>query len=265
MLKRLVGFVRELLFPPKCASCGAFLKKNILEPAAGIFCEDCARAWRRSRLERCGVCGLEYGSCRCMPRFLRRLGVRDCVKLIPYERVRETVGKRCILAMKKRNLDTLFRFFGKELATAFEERLRESGREAERVLVTYLPRSPQGVNRYGFDQSHLLAKRVAQCLGAELSSVFKRRAVLFAQEQKHLDAAERRKNMQSAFALSKKGRRAVETCDTLLLVDDVITTGASLGGCVALLEKDQRAKVICLTVGTTPNVKKQQNRVAFWK
>ena len=256
MLKRLASFFRELLFPPKCASCGAFLKKNILEPVAGVLCEDCARGWRRSRLERCGACGLEYARCCCMPGYLRRLGVRDCVKLIPYERVRETVGKRCILAMKKRNVDTLFHFFGEELAAAFEERFRESGREAKHVLVTYLPRSPQGVNRYGFDQSHLLAKRVAQCLGAELSSVFKRRAVLFAQEQKHLDAAERRKNMKSAFVLSEKGRRAVEACDVLLLVDDVITTGASLGGCVALLERDQRAKVICLTVGTTPNVKK---------
>ena len=256
MLKRLASFFRELLFPPKCASCGAFLKKNILESATGIFCEDCARAWRRSRLERCGACGLEYTRCRCMPGYLRRLGVRDCVKLIPYERVRETVGKRCILAMKKRNVDTLFRFFGKELATALEERLRESGRETERVLVTYLPRSPQGVNRYGFDQSRLLAKRVAQCLGAELSPVFKRKAVLFAQEQKHLGAVERRRNMQSAFVLSEKGRRAVEACDLLLLVDDVITTGASLGGCVALLEKEHRAKAVCLTVGTTPNVKK---------
>lgn len=256
MLKRLGRFFRGLLFPPRCASCGSFLKKDLLDPASGVFCEDCARAWRRSLFERCGVCGLEYTRCRCMPSFLRRLGVRDCVKLIPYERVRETVGKKCILVMKKRNANALFRFFGEALAKTFEDRLRESGKEAERVVVTYLPRGYKGINRYGFDQSRLLARQVAQCLGADFLPVFRRKAVLFAREQKHLDAAERRKNMQSAFALSKKGRRAMEECDMLLLVDDVITTGASIGGCVALLEKAQRAKVVCLAIGTTPNAKK---------
>lgn len=254
--KQLGSFLHGLFFPPRCASCGTFLKKDILDPAQGVFCEKCARAWRRSLFERCDVCGLEYARCRCTPGFLRHFGVRDCVKLIPYERVRETVGKRCLLVMKRRNVDSLFRFFGEALAEAFRARCSESGKEAGRILVTYLPRSYRGINRFGFDQSRLLAKQVARSLGVDFLPVFKRRLMLVSQEQKHLDAKERRKNMKSAFLLPKKGKRAVEAYDTLILVDDVITTGASLGGCIALLDKEQRVKVVCLAIGKTPGVKK---------
>lgn len=256
MLERLGKCLRGLLFPPKCAACGTFLKKDILELPENAFCESCARAWRRLLFDRCGVCGLEYTRCRCMPSFLRRLGVRDSVKLIPYERVRETVGKKSILVMKKRNSEALSRFFGEALANAFSSRCSESGKEAGRLLVTYLPRSYKGINLYGFDQSRLLARQVARCLGADFLPVFKRRVTLFAQEQKHLDAAERRKNMRAAFLLSDKGKRAVEACDTLLLVDDVVTTGASVGGCVSLLEREQRDKVVVLAIGQTPALKK---------
>ena len=62
--------------------------------------------------------------------------------------------------------------------------------------------------------------------------------------------------MQSAFLLSDKGRTAVAACELLVLVDEVITTGASLAGCISLLDKEQRGKVVCLTVGTTPSSKK---------
>lgn len=256
MLERLSRFFHGLLFPPKCVSCGAFLKKDILAPVTGVFCETCGRAWKRSLFERCGTCGLEYSRCRCKPGLLRRLGVKDSVKLIPYERVRETVGKKSILFMKKRNSSALFRFFGEELATALVDRLRESGKDAGRILVTYLPRGLKGVNWYGFDQSRLLAKQVARELEAEFLPVFKRKITLFAREQKHLGEAERKRNTQSAFLLLGKGRSAVAACDLLVLVDDVITTGASLAGCISLLDKEGRAKTVCLTVGITSTSKK---------
>lgn len=257
MLKRLGRFFRELLFPPKCVSCGVFLKKDVLDPVTGVFCDSCGRAWRRLHFERCGTCGLEYARCRCKPKLLRDLGVLDAVKLIPYERVRETVGKKSILFMKKRNSGALFRFLGKELATALTERLRDSGKEKARILVTYLPRGRRGVNRYGFDQSRLLAREAARELGAEFLSVFRRKFAPFSREQKHLGAKKRKRNMQSAFRLRKKGKRTIETCDFLVIVDDVVTTGASLAGCLSLLDKQMRAKTICLTVGVTPSPKKR--------
>lgn len=256
MYKKLFRWLRELLFPPRCVCCGAFLKKDLLDEVDGVFCESCYRSWKRSLFERCGACGLEYSRCRCKPSFVSRLGVLDCVKLIPYERVRETVGKKSILAMKKRNCAALFHFFGEALAKTLRERLAESDKRAERILVTYLPRSAKGVNEYGFDQSRLLAKQVARELSADFACVFKRKRVFFSQEQKHLSASERRENMKSAFCLSQKDMLSLAQYDLVVIVDDVLTTGASLAGCISLLDKEQRGKVVCLTVGATPRQKR---------
>lgn len=263
MLKKLFRWCRELLFPPKCVCCGAFLKKDLLNEVDGALCENCYRSWKRSLFERCGACGLEYSRCRCKPSLIARLGVLDCVKLIPYERVRETVGKKSILVMKKRNCEALFRFFGEMLAQALRERLAELDKCAERILVTYLPRSAKGVNEYGFDQSRLLAKRIACELDADFSCVFKRKRVFFSREQKHLSASERRENVKSAFVLSRKHKPSLAQYDLVVLVDDVITTGASLAGCISLLDKEQRGKVVCLTVGATPRQKKNKIELHF--
>ena len=258
MLKRILGIFGSLLFPPKCVGCGRFLQTDILSGSDNVFCPQCDRRWRSSRLEHCGRCGLEYARCRCMPRLLRNLGIESAVKLISYEKVRETVGKKSILAMKKQNKTRVFAFFGGELARALEGYLEETGRKESKLLVTYLPRARRGVREWGFDQSKKLAKRVAQSLSCDFAPLFKRKRKWLQKEQKHLSFEARQKNAQSAFLLARGAAQRVEACETLVIVDDVITTGASLSGCISCLDKEQRGRVVCLSVGMTPLLKKRE-------
>ncbi len=250
MRKRVLRWLWELLFPPKCPACGVFLKKDILDETGEILCDKCLAEWRRAVFDRCGECLQEYKDCHCTPRILRRLDVWDSVKLISYERVRDSVGKKSILYMKKKNNRRLFAFFGAELARALLYRLSEEEKSADGLLVTYLPRSDKALREHGFDQSRELARAVADALSCECVAVF-RRTRGAGKEQKHLGASARAENMRSAFALTPKGASRVEACRTLVMVDDVVTTGASLAGCIALLPLAERKKVLPLSVGIT--------------
>ncbi len=262
-IKHFFSWLLGLLFPPKCPSCGVFLKKHFWDAPSGVFCEKCEKEWVRAKRELCGRCGEGYARCACMPKLLGTTGIDGLLKLCSYEKARETVGKRSILYMKKHNSKKLFAFFGRELAAVVSEFLREEGKPEARVLVSYLPRSRKGVRLYGLDQSRLLAKQAAKALGADFSSVFSRKHKFLIREQKHLSPAERQKNMRSAFALAEAGAVRIAACDLFVIIDDVVTTGASLGGCIELLPSGERHKTLCVSVGVSPFVKKAQKRVAI--
>jgi ComF family protein len=92
--------------------------------------------------------------------------------------------------------------------------------------VTWVPGGRDGVRRRGFDHAEVLARGVAAVLGLAAAGVLQRRADR--PDQAGLGAAERRRNLSEAFAAgSSRGR--------WLLVDDVITTGATVEACSAAL------------------------------
>lgn len=82
----------------------------------------------------------------------------------------------------------------------------------------------------GFNQSELLAERVAQLNGLPLL-LNKVERVRYTEQQAHLDAAARRRNMQNAFRW--KGTQAAPK--RVLLIDDVLTTGATMAACAEAL------------------------------
>jgi predicted amidophosphoribosyltransferase len=72
-------------------------------------------------------------------------------------------------------------------------------------------------------------------------------------QQKSLGAAEREKNASASFELEQKVSLANRT---VVLIDDVCTTGASLATCANLLHKAGASRVICAVVARTGKDKK---------
>ena len=81
----------------------------------------------------------------------------------------------------------------------------------------------------GFNQSAELARLVAPALGASLAPDLVQR-VRATPEQSRLDAAARRRNLAGAFAVSARpqGRAAERAPPRVLVLDDVVTTGATV-------------------------------------
>ncbi len=101
----------------------------------------------------------------------------------------------------------------------FERIKAESGE----IAVTPIPASRRGVRCRGFDQSLVLARHIASICGDsfQLAPVIGRRRGL---DQKHLERVDRFANISRQLVL----RRAIPRVDTVVLIDDVVTTGASM-------------------------------------
>jgi ComF family protein len=120
---------------------------------------------------------------------------------------------------------------------------------AERPMLVPVPLSAARERERGYNQSALLAAGVARRWRqpAMLSSLV--RGVATA-SQTRLDPRARARNVAGAFSLA--GDRTVWRGAHVLLVDDVVTTGATLNECATVLFEGGARTVSYLTFGRAP-------------
>jgi ComF family protein len=97
--------------------------------------------------------------------------------------------------------------------------------------------------RRGFNQSELLARVVSRQTGRPVWKIVRRRKAT--PPQAGLTSAERRTNVAGAFEVTNG--RHIEGRD-ILLIDDVLTTGATARACAAVLKRSGASKVTVLTL-----------------
>jgi competence protein ComFC len=128
----------------------------------------------------------------------------------------------------------------------FAERLLEVIRADEKRLwgLVPVPLHRQRKKERGFNQVELFARPLARRLGIPYRPVLLMRTR--PRPEKHLlDYEERWESVLGAFAL--KGGAQVDN-SRILLLDDVMTTGATLGACSRALADAGASSVIALTV-----------------
>lgn len=97
-----------------------------------------------------------------------------------------------------------------------------------------------------YNQSALLAKDLSQRLAIPYRGDILKRVRATA-SQGHKSPKERIKNVKGAFAVNDKYLNAIKG-KSLLLIDDVYTTGATLNACALTLKKNGAAQVHCLSI-----------------
>lgn len=107
-----------------------------------------------------------------------------------------------------------------------------------------VPLHPKRVRERGFNQSLLLARYVARGLKSDLDFLSLKR-VRYTLPQTRLAKKERQRNVRGAFQL--KTRDAVKG-KTILLVDDVFTTGNTMNECARILKQGGSGKVFCVSL-----------------
>lgn len=157
-------------------------------------------------------------------------------------------AKRAVIRLKRRAGVEEVALFGGYLAAA----VRRDFPEVLFSTVTAVPLHRKKERRRGFNQSKRLAQATAARLGIPYADTLTK--VRITEDQHTLSAAERQKNLIGAF------QAAHPVSGIVLLVDDVRTTGATLGECARVLRAAGAAQVyaVCLALSSPPLKQKQK-------
>ncbi len=242
---RRMNYLRDLLFPPKCAACHTLLRWSApTEGAAPSLCPTCLAEWESEELETCGICAMKVCECGCMPERMRKAKCAGFSKLVYYVPNKRTlVQNRLIYLIKRKNHDRAYSFLAERLSKLAENVIQKEGWSREDVIVTFLPRTRRAHLQNGIDQAAELALRVAEICSLEMRPLLCR--TRGGEEQKKLTPVERIHNVRTSIDL-KKGADCCDKC--VIIVDDIVTTGNGMARCTKLLRRAGSRAVWALTV-----------------
>ena len=112
------------------------------------------------------------------------------------------------------------------------------------LVVLPVPLHPKRLRERDFNQSLILAKEISKAVGIPLI-IDNLQRIRWTRPQIELKGEERLINVKGAFAL--KNHKAIEG-KSILLIDDVYTTGATVRECSKILKKAGVEKVYVLTL-----------------
>ncbi|MBI4230779.1 MAG: ComF family protein [Planctomycetes bacterium] len=209
----------DLIVPPRCWGCGAVGAED------GLFCEGCAGKVRMLRGADCLRCGRFLGEHR------RPRPCGDCRRGRPYRRavawaVYEGPVREALHALKFQEVEGLARLIADRLL----ERVRAEPFAARLDAVTTVPQT-LGRLLKPVHPAVWIGRRIAAGLGRPWRPGLLRR-IRGGPPQRDLGNVERRKNVTGAF----EGTAAAAGL-RVLLVDDVMTTGATAEACAAALRE----------------------------
>lgn len=149
---------------------------------------------------------------------------------------RKGMVHQCIHALKYDHRPEV----GRKLGILFGEELRNSQRWPKIDLIVPVPLHPAKEKERGYNQSLYIAMGIGETLHAPVSAkVLTKRKYTLTQTKK--SRSQRRKNVEDVFHINTN--KLPQGCTTILIVDDVITTGATLEACILTLKKNTPCKI----------------------
>jgi ComF family protein len=238
-----VARLLDLIFAEGCPACG--------RPAVDGLCDACAAAVAQAPKNVCALCGtflaFDYAidtgeSYRCGP-------CRSVVRS-PFEQMKSAL----VYENPAREAVHAFKFQGRRrLATSLAERGADTlvpwmSRFDDAVLVA-TPMWWRRLLARGYNPAWLLAERLSLLAGVPLVSGALVRTRDTA-PQFGLNVDQRRTNVRGAFKVARPETLAGKT---VILFDDVHTTGATAAECCKAIAKAEPARVVVATLFRTPN------------
>lgn len=234
--QQILRFLLDVIFPVSCISCGRFSANNTREYL-------------------CGAC-------------LKKIPIKKTFECIGCDKA-SRLGKTCFECTEYRNIDhlltvsdyknqllekviKLFKYrFVKDMDISLRKLIKKYiywlGKEkhfsliADNPVIIPIPLHPRRLNWRGFNHAEAIAGLLSEITYANIENGILSRANDSKPQAEIQDREERLKNTRSIFKITNsseiKGR-------TVILVDDVCTTGATLNEAAILLKKEGASKII---------------------
>jgi ComF family protein len=241
-MSKVWGAALDVLLPPLCLSC----QSRLLEHDAL-----CAECWRRVDFIRPPLCDrlglpMPYDTGGTM------ISAAAAADPPPYDRARavaryDGVMRDLIHDFKFRDTHDARRLFGRWLVQAAPDLIRAAD------CIVPVPLAWFRLLTRRFNQAQLLAAEVSNVSGKpiDMRALVRQRATA---HQIGLTRSQRQRNVAGAFSV-RPGAEAAISGKSILLIDDVITTGATVGAAARVLKKAGAARVdvLALALVTDPS------------
>ncbi len=219
--------VLNFIYPPGCIIC-----MTRLEPGLTLICQTCWQSLPRidnAENQKQNRANLDSNKSQ-ISKFLAvwefNSAVQDLIHEIKF------FGKK-----------SFAKFVGEELA----DLMAQDQDYVEADLIIPVPLHKTRLRERGFNQSLLLSQAILKKTNIPVHQKVLQR-IKYTKPQSKLDARERQQNVKDAFRVidpsAVKGK-------TVILVDDVLTTGSTIRACAESLKSAEVAKVLALTAAAT--------------
>ncbi len=218
---------------PKCVACGV-----PLDHSDNVYCKDCLPEFWAAFGRDCSVCFKPLCECSCSNKYLVSKKVKKVVKLFRYiQREENYCSNSLIYSLKKDNRRDVL-----ELASSLlSDALLLSIEKPSEYIFTNVPRRRSAIIKRGFDHAAMLSRAVAKKLGGEYRALFISKA---SKAQKTLTGIARHKN--AVFDIKSE---ADLDGKSVIIIDDVITSGSSIGAVAELAASIGAGRIVAAALG----------------
>ena len=225
MVKRFFSSTLDIVYPSKCFHCGELLEGK------HAICDDCFDTTTRITEGYCEVCGEDFEG-----EFTENPLCPNCNNLTFSFQYAKSALKN---TAKNRQLVISFKY-GKQhylarvLAKFCSEVLLEDDRFSELPAPAVVPVPLHWWRKFtrGFNQADLICREITHQTSIPTKRILKRRR--YTTTQTRLSRKERLKNLKDAFCV----RGDLEGFRSIIIIDDVFTTGSTSEECAKLIRKE---------------------------
>ena len=205
----------ELLYPKLCGGCGNHLYEN--EEVVCVYC--------RASLPLSGECDFENNASEKL--FWGKVSITAAASFLFFQKKSST--QHLLHQLKYQQKENIGEWLGEQFAYS----LQSKGRFAAVEIIIPIPLHPSRIKFRGFNQCDAIARGMASVLQIPIVNGVLTRSVA-TQSQTKKNRFQRFENMNSVFSLAQasaiKGKN-------ILLLDDVLTTGATLVSAAQVLQQ----------------------------
>ncbi len=216
--------VKALVFPAKCIFCGELIFESDKNT-----CERCAGALPYVRDKICSMCGCEKRECTCSGSIMY---YDKLAAPFYYDDVVKSCLRKIKFHSKSRYAVPLAQYMYEIMCLRFKEERFD--------FITFVPMHESDLKTRGYNQSEIMAERISEITGIPVKPNLIKK-IYKTDRQSEQSAVRRSGNVMGAFDVTED----ISGC-SVLLIDDIRTSGATLSECGKMLYLGGAENICCL-------------------